>query len=1173
MILDELPTDELKRLFMTKISKFNQDLIINFLKFSWYGNQRKYIPADTIIFMMKEEMYSDNILTMYKALPDEEKLKIYKSEWFMSKANLEHTFNKLEFIQNSPDSIILDVADEKVKDWSFRLFKDTGRTIFLKFILDKDEYSNKIANEHILTELTNILFKITENRYDELGSEYQKKLAIFINNFDDDNFLKYYFKCYMTYEFQSKEVQNIMFNKLKLILENNKVLMIEELSSDIIKSNDSKLLDIVISRLSKSDLLLLSIRNPYINNYVLDILQEHPDYFKSVKIDNIDKYLMPKLDISYIDKFLKVSNHLTYDQINIYYIPYFINNNSNIREYYKKDVTINYDHLSCLSDLSLFTDYNDINNILSNIGIKKLMELLLYKSIKSDNDLTEVLRSNLDNRISDIANFINDKENVIPPTKRVILFKVIHEDKIEELINKINNTEILADLLTKIKGVSYTKIESRLVNLYNNALEHEDFAFTPFFSNKQKEETFFYKLSFDTLVNLVCYEGCHSDKNSKKTATHIGYIVAHLDLDINKIFNINVITRIDELLTVLPEDYSLKIKAYIDDKYNQLKDKYPKLNEYVFSYSTKANYVNGIMNNLINDNNYKDLLLLCGKNKFLFDSMNLELLKPVIMQMGTYFIDKTSRYPVIANKLTKIYNSNMNKFNIILELSKKIQIENDNNLYDQKMEMIINYLYNNEIIISEEISPSLLSNIEDYILEQSIDPNNKFSNLKIDNYITNKNKLLDEMISTAKSVEELRSFVFLRYFGLQKDKVDSFLISYVENFDEVADCLSVSYPINYINNINLINNSNIEEIKKIILTLPEYTLSDFINIKNIIVNTYNKYISEEIKKNINGSTEKMTINNEVINVEDITASFGIFVHSTGAYGNMPLINDDYFDSWNYNSNTRNHGICTSYISNSSYGTAAVNGSGVMFGFYNIERGSIPLLAPYDLVTKNNGYNISSRRKPYFQTLRKISCFTRHTHNEISIERRIILDDGTSILRQPDCIIIFEDMSDEIKANSIKAYNDFKKHGVDIKIKYIDRVKNAENEASKLYEEIIQYENAFDLNLLANIIDRYESNICGCDFLGKTSKKSLNLFDQKKLFQTNKISELLYSTVEYIKNTPDINLRNELLKKFRALLDFEQKKFDLLAHDGHRYHTFELYSEKIKSRNRKYKYNE
>lgn len=1170
-IVKDLPTTNLKNQFIDHCIKLYFNEIIHEIS-SPISQISGYISDEKIIELMKNQDDSNIVLKLYAKLSDNNKIITYNSDWFRNKVDINNFLTRNEIIQNSPEEVILDFLDTISLHLALVNFRDTKKAIFLKLLIDKLE-DNTLLDDFEFGLLMEQLFIISGKKFLELGN-YVDKLIEFINNLDESLYCQKYFERYMTYEYQSKELSEVMYNKLKNSLENGHG-KIEKLSPKIIISNDSKLLDLVIQYIEKSDLLLLAIRNTYINDKVLNILKDNPDYFENVVVNNPDKYKMPKFDINdpIISKYMQLANYLNKEQLSIYFIPFYIDNNNDIKNYYIEQVKSNYNTLASLKDLSLFSD-DMMNKILMNISFEKLMDLVLYHPFKLDENVTKNLRNNMDNRMYELAQFVNDNENetyLNLSHRSHIILQIVNANKKEILIENINNKNILGHMILDVRGVDYELIIEHLAKLYNNDIEIQTMNFLPMFFEENKERDFFEKLSFESIVNMACNECKFNDKNSKKFKTYVKYIMDKIDDNINCLFSLNVITKLDELFLYLPSDYTDKIEKYIDDEYNSLKDKYPKLQQYINTYTDKANYISGINNSMINDNTYDYILELCDKNKFLFNSMDFRLLDPDIMKMGNYFIDKTSRYPIIASKLLKLYTDNIDKYNILVLLSQKIRLENNDSIYDQKIEIFINYLLGHDITVSLPLTPALLTNIENYILDQSINNDTKFINLDITNYKSARNNILEQYIYSANEIDSLKDYVYQRYFGLHPDKIDEFLVSYVYNWDSVIDYCDDIFVNQYIKDISIIKNINdINALRNVINNMKQYTISDFMKVKSIMINTYSKSISRDIENN-NNAIKKVRIGDKQVEAEELENEFGIFVHSTDAYGSMPLINDDYYDSWNYNPNTKNHGICASYITNSSYGTAAVKNQGVMFGFTKFDENGISLMAPYDLATVNDGYNIRSRHKPFFGTLKTISDYTRHTHNETTIERRIFQTDGKSYLRQPDCIIIFEDMSEEVKQNSLKAYEDFLSHGIELKIKYIDRVKNAKREASKLELLISKYEQSFDLNILANIINLYESNICSCDYLGKGKPESIELFDQHELFKTDKIKSILLETIDYIYNIDDQELRKSTLDKLCNILDMEQYKFDLIDDlNKNRKHIFDLYDENLKTQINKLK---
>lgn len=1170
-VLKIIKFEEQKYVFIDNCFEYKKEQMLRELRNSVRMekvNITKYINSNKIKGLMMEQEDSDMVLELFPYLNNEDKVEVYNSEWFRNKVDINNSFNKRIIIKNSHDELIeiLLNEDKKYDCLTFiDMYHESRKSIFIKKFLDTIK-NEVFDDEFIMRKVFQMLFSITETKFNSLG-DYQDKLINFINEIPDNVYIKLYFKEYMTFKSQYKKLSDLMYNRAKDILLSTDIL-IDEISPYILKQEDKATLDLIINNTPKENLLLLSIRSEYINSYVLKLLMTEPNYFNGIKIENIEKYpmLIKQNNMNLVNKFILISNYLDEEQLKIYFIPIFIRQDEKIRKYYLKRVKDNPNLLSSLEDLLLFNEDEGIT-ILRKIDINKLITLFFNKGFKSTDELIKTISEVFESRIYEITKFLNDNDD---------LLEIYHSSRLRYISLFIKDMNLFIKLIDSYDFLCHyvreeiprdiqNIVTNRLVELYNNDIEIGFFTATPHFFEKEKEREFFNKLSFEVLISMACNELRMSDSNSKDYKKYIKYITRKIDEDINVLFEINVLTKLDELLSYLPNSYQDKIKKYIDDKYVLLKGKYPGFKQYINTYTDKANYVMAVSNNLINDSNCDFVLNLLNKNKYLFNSMDFRLLNPDIMKMGKYFIDKTSRHPTISSKLIKIYEADKKKYNIICRLSDKIRKENNDNVYDEKMEIIINYFLKYDISVSDELNNNLLYNIESYILESAINRDYNYKQLNVDSYIEDKKRKIDKKIQSSNELNELKDLVYQRNFGLTISLVEEFLISYAYNWNTVVELCDNDLPSKFIIDLNNIKNIyDIDTLKSNINNIRQYTISDFLTIKSIMKTTYSKSIVNDIKNSNHGIKKNITIDGKTIEVEEITNNFGIFVHSTNAYGTMPLINNDYYESWNYNPNTKNHGICTSYITNSSYGTATVKNNGIMLGFTNIDENSIPVLAPYDLGTSNDGYIIKSYHKPFYGRLKTISDYTRHTHNETSIERRFFDKNNNSYLRQPDCIIIFEDMPENIKINSIKAYEDFKKNGIDLKIVYIDRVKNVKSEANKIDKLIKEYETTYNLEVLEHIINLYESNICSCDYLGTGKKESSNLFDQHELFQTNKIKNLLHKTVEQIESIKNTELRDVALNYYINILKNEQFKFNLINDfNVNRRHKFELLDETLK----------
>ena len=157
-----------------------------------------------------------------------------------------------------------------------------------------------------------------------------------------------------------------------------------------------------------------------------------------------------------------------------------------------------------------------------------------------------------------------------------------------------------------------------------------------------------------------------------------------------------------------------------------------------------------------------------------------------------------------------------------------------------------------------------------------------------------------------------KKYLYQKYFCIDEKEIEKFLISYAYNYKSVEEFSNSDLPLIYINSILSIRNcNNILELKN--NTLHQFTISDYLKITGMMIEAYNKSIIQDLKNMDNGNPITITINNQTVPATELIDNFGIFGHSTCAYNQMPIINNDYYDSWNLNPNTLNNGICTFFI--------------------------------------------------------------------------------------------------------------------------------------------------------------------------------------------------------------------------------------------------------------------
>lgn len=184
--------------------------------------------------------------------------------------------------------------------------------------------------------------------------------------------------------------------------------------------------------------------------------------------------------------------------------------------------------------------------------------------------------------------------------------------------------------------------------------------------------------------------------------------------------------------------------------------------------------------------------------------------------------------------------------------------------------------------------------------------------------------------------------------------------------------------------------------------LKPISIDETLYINQGIVQMFGKNISDSVYKvtDVTFDEENKPIRNSIMKefvveengvkvkkmlpVYDPELEFKMVIHSTAAYGKMTLINDNYFDSWNKSDRKSNHGICCSLIVNDNMGMAAVND--VLFGFDGWTNQVMAKVAPYDIYSSNDRYELIEGRPLLFMTAQDIIDSTRQTHNEQVLER-------------------------------------------------------------------------------------------------------------------------------------------------------------------------------------------
>ena len=398
---------------------------------------------------------------------------------------------------------------------------------------------------------------------------------------------------------------------------------------------------------------------------------------------------------------------------------------------------------------------------------------------------------------------------------------------------------------------------------------------------------------------------------------------------------------------------------------------------------------------------------------------------------------------------------------------------------------------------------------------------------------------------------EVFTFIHSRYCYIEKD---------IENIED-KKLRKILYDIVFLYKcddldllMNIYNNISIEPVDFKYSVLLEGT------IRNEYIKQFNEKLSENKLSNIED------------NVYEVEDNVNLLVHVLGAYNGKYTEPSNFKDEWNIEL-MKNHGVCTSYITNQNLATArSIKYPTLVFN--ELENNSMLLSSPDDIAS--NGMN-----EEFATSLMKPCCFlspdtmideTRYHHNEIVLERKY-LDDKKNInyKRLPNYVLfmakkefINEDDTlnmDKIKSTDLwrmteKAAKDF-----NIPILIINKVKINKKEIeeiNKLKDEMLSTDNYLLLN---KILVRMINNLMDPDNIMTTTDLENFVNSMIKLSDTsekgNEILEtLMYTILEENRKFKDHRAESEynFINKFETIVYEKIKEYNKVVEEDKKIHV-------------------
>ena len=564
------------------------------------------------------------------------------------------------------------------------------------------------------------------------------------------------------------------------------------------------------------------------------------------------------------------------------------------------------------------------------------------------------------------------------------------------------------------------------------------------------------------------------------------------------------------------------------------------------------------------DQKYERFIKLGNEVPDLMTSFNFAIFSDDIFELGYDFAKLMSMYSSISTYFTmkmegRRYVSSGVDFSVAFpKIWQTIEKECQEFGLDKK-EVLTNILSYNQLNefdfegIENADIPKLIYYLQRQIKNTTADLIPRVKNFTdLENYESNLAIMCDKKYKAALTLEEKMNIYFNKYFNISREEALRINNMFVISDDQIPEELRI-----YINKINAaLTAVNIVELDNLYVTEKMFTLKETFILEKKLKHYYSSSLRKGIDENnpLNSPTSEISFNGQTLRIHHPIENFCMLVHSTDAYGKLELLNDNYYDSWNKSSRIRNHGICCSYVAHDNLGIAEVRD--VLLGFTNWADDAIPNMAPYDLYTANDDVVIVSARPNKFLTYRELIDNTRHTHNEISLERYQDIPGAKHGKIQPSYIIIFEDMSEELKQKAYKAAIEFGQ-GEPLPIICLDKKLIAERESQKLDAMIEEFRQTGSLKLLSQIICKHENNRSGYRITNPEFIEGENAF-----FPSDKIVSLIDETLSHYMSdwkTGKITTEDYWQKSANILeiLDDEEEKFAVANETGHRTNNIDL----------------
>lgn len=470
--------------------------------------------------------------------------------------------------------------------------------------------------------------------------------------------------------------------------------------------------------------------------------------------------------------------------------------------------------------------------------------------------------------------------------------------------------------------------------------------------------------------------------------------------------------------------------------------------------------------------------------------VNFGLFQDSIYNIGPDFVKYMSKFPALSAQLVILEKNNPDLLNV---LSTKVKsYDNLPDSYDE-INTLITYLtsecYNIKLNSIDENVIDDISNCA--ILSEKARLDRNIITVEYgENYQERLVAEYDKRFNASKTADEKLNVLLNKRFAMSIQEVKMLIEEYgsdLENLNISEEEKKIFSDITHI--LDIKEESQIDDMYNEQCTL--YKATDILHLKQKVAKECALSYTETMQETDNSIRDTLE-NDETMQVIDVNGNkvrqislkgnFDLLVHSTDSGFIRDQTRDenrDFSKDWSRGSDKANHIISTSFINQDFLGCAPVFENGVMYGFTNIDTEKIRLMGVTDINTYSRNFAYDSKTKKYMSA-KTMPYSSRRVYNEFGVERQDVT---------PDYVILFDDMSEEVRQNAYNAASQF-----DIPVLYIDKKEIEKQQIENLQELINNFKTNNDPEILRQILNTYETNLAGW-LLNRSGKEEDQTFTQ------------------------------------------------------------------------------